>query len=777
MICGCIGRVKPERLRAVFANHWLKDGVASLDPIAMLCYQCERRDPSKSEKKKGFFAMRGIFKKSDSRDATRKGSLEDMWMCLTCTLCFCTDHAKIHCNMYARPFIDHPRGTFSDSNSTRDHTIFLGIPSGVPTQGEHTSPEKNKSVFPMYCVDGIEQMRGNAPLTEDEESGLLYRLCNEEQEWVYNVWCMLCSEKPAQLSASNYSEALQTHLCVKRLGVAVAKLLYLFQHGVAVDLRIDGTASTPESTTLGGTASRARAGADPHGDRGRLPGPDLHSSQVSSMVTSSTRGRNIERETELMASAHIAGIENVQNTCYFNSVLQCVLKCEFFTRPLLSLSGAALPGPLSRRLQDMIHHLRKETAEDVRRHAAYPYARAVLQSVCDISSMFAEDDQQDCQELFLCMINGVADEFDKGKTEKQKKKGPRLSFEGSVRTEVTCTRCSTHFPREETFMALSIPVEDSIECGLRKLFAPGKLREKDQYACEVCFKRLSKEEQELHNAAIRAENEKKDKAKKKAGNAAPAEEKKSLNCIYADADVKTSISRLGGTLALHLLRFHVEGRDFHKLARRVAFPMTLDLSPFVSEEVLREHRHMFPLPASEKRWAEPRGSSGACSNSNNNNGIHMLADQVPLEVEQLHNAEGCEDAGRTATKASASAHLPGVASAHQVSGDTGDEGSLACASLTSSAATTTVNINAAATAENNITNGEVKEQEPLPSLQRELVGIVTHRGSLHGGHYMAFVRNRNNPDTWFCCDDECIEIVEKGRVLQCQAEVYMLFYE
>ncbi|PWV13712.1 putative ubiquitin hydrolase [Trypanosoma cruzi] len=148
------------------------------------------------------------------------------------------------------------------------------------------------------------------------------------------------------------------------------------------------------------------------------------------MGTSSFALRGSKGDGEALVLAHVAGIENHRNTCYFNSVLQCVLKCRFFTRPLLSLDVGALPGPLSYRIYAMARHLSEQTLADVQTRAVYPFARAVLRCLCELAPLFAEDDQQDSQELFLCMINGVADEFDKGKSEEEKKKGPRLSFEG-----------------------------------------------------------------------------------------------------------------------------------------------------------------------------------------------------------------------------------------------------------------------------------------------------------------------------------------------------------
>lgn len=65
----------------------------------------------------------------------------------------------------------------------------------------------------------------------------------------------------------------------------------------------------------------------------------------------------------------------------------------------------------------------------------------------------------------------------------------------------------------------------------------------------------------------------------------------------------------------------------------------------------------------------------------------------------------------------------------------------------------------------------------FPSLRRELVGFVSHRGTLDAGHYIAYVRDLAFPNIWFRCDDEDVDIVTEGVIRTCGKYVYCAFYE
>ena len=62
----------------------------------------------------------------------------------------------------------------------------------------------------------------------------------------------------------------------------------------------------------------------------------------------------------------------------------------------------------------------------------------------------------------------------------------------------------------------------------------------------------------------------------------------------------------------------------------------------------------------------------------------------------------------------------------------------------------------------------------LPHLAR-LTGVVVHHGpTVQEGHYTAFVRDANHPDTWWEADDADVRQVPLTKVLA--AEAYLLFY-
>ncbi|ESL08201.1 ubiquitin hydrolase [Trypanosoma rangeli SC58] len=754
MVCSCYERVDPERLRVKLANTWLTDRAVTTEPPALYCALCERPGASSSTKtknkgKRQWFSFSRVLK--DDVSGLGGNAKDDLFMCLSCTMCFCSQHVANHGVEAERMYMD-------TSNHGRRHCLFFLVPSCEAAMSTSSASGKGRTVFPAFQVDGLEQMRGSGVLTLEKEAEIDFRPIGDPQGWVYYVWCVLCSEKRAPLSASTFSETSKNHVHVKHLGDVIAKLLYLFYEGIQIEIPDEGSALSRGNIHSGDHFSYQHSDRHLHLTRDVIQNMDTYASFVSSPGTSSFALRGSRVDSDALALAHVAGIENHRNTCYFNSVLQCVLKCGFFTRSLLALDVGAMPGPLTRRLYAMVRHLCEQTVKDVETHALYPYARKVLHSLCQISPLFAEDDQQDSQELFLCMINGVADEFDKGKSEEEKKKGPRLSFEGVMRTEVVCLRCKGHIPHEEVFMALSVPVEDSIEKGLEKLFGTVKLQEKDQYACERCFQLLEKKEQERHNADIQAENRRKENCKKKA----VTEEKRSLNCVYSDAQVSISISRLGPTLALHLLRFQCESRGFRKVTRNVAFPLSLDLTQFVSEEVRREYELEHKLSSLKTRFPHKQRdvllSYLRAAYGDLRKAERMLVDAEGKGV--LNDAQGASlrsNVGHRPLDGSCVGNIMYCGGAQK-----GCDVSSIGESLPSSMDTTSVS---------------ERGQGALPSLKRELVGIVAHRGSLHGGHYIAYVRDEHQSDTWFRCDDEEVEMVDKEYVLRCQSEVYMLFYE
>jgi ubiquitin C-terminal hydrolase len=67
-------------------------------------------------------------------------------------------------------------------------------------------------------------------------------------------------------------------------------------------------------------------------------------------------------------------------------------------------------------------------------------------------------------------------------------------------------------------------------------------------------------------------------------------------------------------------------------------------------------------------------------------------------------------------------------------------------------------------------------QEPWsPQHCYELYGLVSHSGSMHGGHYVSYVaRNMGGKKKWFYISDSHVSEVREDRVME--AEAYILFY-
>ena len=61
-------------------------------------------------------------------------------------------------------------------------------------------------------------------------------------------------------------------------------------------------------------------------------------------------------------------------------------------------------------------------------------------------------------------------------------------------------------------------------------------------------------------------------------------------------------------------------------------------------------------------------------------------------------------------------------------------------------------------------------------LQYTLYGIVEHSGSLHGGHYVAYVKARtvDNKCKWYHVSDSRVSEIQEEAVLRKQA--YIIFY-
>lgn len=638
------------------------------------------------------------------------------------------------------------------------------------------------------------------------------------ENWSYLMFCAKCGDRQAvRLQGKSCDNEVSRQCHLRRLGQLTAVLAYFFLRGVRLEPTAEFVAYTAQKHAQQVERQRQlqrgyrsaevqRVGKATEAGASDLQQPQLRpvstiESSPTLANTNSAAGFGLLSRTEtdhVITRAAICGFSNTSYFCYMNSVVQCLLRCRHFTRPLLQLEPGKSPGKLTSSVVHLVRHVSHQTYQDVRNGAVYAYVRALHAQISNVNALFAEDEQQDAQEFLITLLNGVEDEFDKGKTPEQKNETRRVSFEGKLLSEVSCSQCKHRVPRHEMFMSLSIPIEKSIEAGLASLFTTATLTGKDRYACEECFKKLPKKAQEEHNAlaAEQAEAEKKAKAEGKKLSAEEKAKRVYANSVYREAEVRTSLSYLGGSLAVHLLRFHydAEAQDFIKNLSPVRISLTLDLTPYVSKQVVEAYRHMDKVELLMQRFPTASAKLAVKYLTAANNDVKAATQRMLDDGLGVLEPHSRENSSYGHGKSGQSPNFKGDnAFTDEAIGSNMDGGS----SMSSSVPVTPITIPSTAkdktegngTSPRKLTAAAIcaitredfdpfgERRAPKASLVRNLVGIVAHRGSLHGGHYIAYVRHATRPHVWFRCDDEDIDVVDEIYVLDHEAEVYLAFYE
>lgn len=68
-------------------------------------------------------------------------------------------------------------------------------------------------------------------------------------------------------------------------------------------------------------------------------------------------------------------------------------------------------------------------------------------------------------------------------------------------------------------------------------------------------------------------------------------------------------------------------------------------------------------------------------------------------------------------------------------------------------------------------NGCDTSGSTLQESMYQLFGVVSHRGDMQGGHYVAYIKCEG---FWYQCDDAYVTLVTEADVTKCEA--YMLYY-
>ncbi|KAH8614052.1 putative Ubiquitin carboxyl terminal hydrolase [Trypanosoma vivax] len=535
MSCSFIGRLNGCDFHRSFVKRWLSPGTQGKEKLrCLLCHSNAPADRLPSAKGQEGIKAQSANKNVGARTKHEEDAQIYLAVCLYCASCFCKKHESNHNTCDAS-------GPGGERNDVERHPLFLRVYCDLLGCGTHSSDRRQPNPLPQLKMKNGTAIRENSTIKMSAIEDLQVQSSKDSPSPV--IACLKCDKTSSQnvshgtpaAKVEHYSDTLSN----------LKKPIYLYIMNVCVEDSSDDVEAGRYHLGISGSATT-------HGNATHFYShPNEHHSVRSTQAVAPVHRIHPHKVgPQVLFEAKLVGLENPHNICYFNAVLQCVLKCHSFTEWISNVECSKV-GILAEHMHKLVRRFNmSKTAqkwEEVKEHVY-----AIRSHLGEITPMFADDDQQDSQELFLSMINGVADEFDKLTPEK-KEKLPPFPFKGVLLNEVRCLGCDNCAARKETFMALSIPVEETLTKGLSKVFEKVKLTDKDKYACEACFKALEPCAQRENNEATKLSNSNEKKKN-------PAAELKSLDCVYTDAEVQTNISEMGGILVVHLLRFHFNGK-------------------------------------------------------------------------------------------------------------------------------------------------------------------------------------------------------------------------
>ncbi len=180
----------------------------------------------------------------------------------------------------------------------------------------------------------------------------------------------------------------------------------------------------------------------------------------------------------------IRGLNNLGNSCFMNSALQCLSQLK----PLARLVMDELTKEHEQIFNLFREHLQAYYQDSRSSHALSP--RPLFSNLKRINLRMTPGRQHDAHEFALGILGSVEEHFSKDK----RAKVFELVFGGRLASQITCLSCRHVSTSFESMVSLSL-VRDAhqdinkartVEDALREFFKPDALRGENRYRCEKC---------------------------------------------------------------------------------------------------------------------------------------------------------------------------------------------------------------------------------------------------------------------------------------------------